>query len=658
MRFVFCFLLVFVHLAAVAADLTQLMSQTRENPQAQLELLLKKPATTATDFYLLAYSYYSLNSKEAALEQSNKALTLKPEPELTARILLMQALVYGVHYRDTAQAIEKLKQAQASLPEQASKTIQQLRMDILESFAQAYNQQGQTEQAMQAALLSFNLATDTADKQRQLDALIMLGRLHLQNNDLAKAYQQFDPALTLARELDDQKAVAAISLRLGMAYQKLGQNELALQYFQKAADRYAALDIKQSQINALINIGDIQLVLQQLELAKKTYADALKLALAIDDPYMIVSAYVSQSELAVEEHNLDLAQQLLTKAHQLSSQLAAKSVQSETALFLAAVFIQKKNYRSARQLLDEVSPELDNAAIYIRQKHQALSAELAALEQNWQQAYQLEKSANQLEIAGLNDSSKVQLDSLKSSLELQIQQEELQKQNIAKQSQLKQWLLASLVMLLIAVTALIVLFNKQKKNLTSTMQQPQWSSFTELLQHSHKARPAGHLLVFLLDLKAPLLRKGLQQVNTELAAFKAELDQALFWAEQDQEFWLYCETEQAAVKLQQKLQKLLPQAYTLHSALLPLHNLLSEQMHAKDPDALRELVWYSLYLAQQQGIEGKLQLNFHSNQARPCAWQAENLRQDLFNAISLGLLELTVNGVSLTEKLKQQLVQL
>ncbi len=63
----------------------------------------------------------------------------------------MQALSYGVFYRDTAMAIEKLKLAEAILPEQDTTAIRSLRMDILESFAQAYNQQGNVELAMKAA---------------------------------------------------------------------------------------------------------------------------------------------------------------------------------------------------------------------------------------------------------------------------------------------------------------------------------------------------------------------------------------------------------------------------------------------------------------------------------------------------------------------------
>lgn len=642
-----------------AADLTQLMQQVKANPQAQLDAQLTQPARTAQDNFLLAYSHYVLKNKEAALEFSNKAMTLQPNTELAGRILLMQALTYGVFYRDTAMAIEKLKLAEAILPEQDTATLLSLRMDILESFAQAYNQQGNAELAMKAATQSLALASKAADKQRLLDSMIMLGRLHLQNNNLSKAYQYFKSALPLASEMGDQQAIASISMRLGMAYQKLEQHELALQHFNQAAGLYQQLDSLSAQANALINSGDSQLVLKQLDKAKATYDKALKLAVESEDPYMLISAHVSLSELALEQGDLDQSEQLLTKAHQLASQLSAQSIKAETALFLANVFIKKQNYSSAKLMLAEAAPEPDKLAAYLKRKHLALSAELAALEQQWQQAYQLEKTANQLEVAELNDTSKIQLDNLQSSLELQLQQEKQQELHFSQQTQLKQWLWMSLMLLALTAFALLLLLSKQKKNRSGALiQLPQWRSFTELVLHHHKAKTQGHLLLVMPMQTHALLAKGLQQVRADLEALRASLDQALFWVEQDQEFWLYCTSEQHAAELQQQLIQSLPTDYQTHSAILPLHALLSDRSCQQDFDALRELVWYSLYLAEQQGLQGAIRLDYQCHQNRPCAWQTEQLRQDLFNAISLGLLEIQANGVSLSAKLQRQLAHI
>lgn len=659
MRHALCFFLVLVTFAIQAADLTQLMEQAKADPQGQLDSQVKQPAKTATENFLLAYSHYVLKNKEAALEFSNKAMTLEPDAELAGRILLMQALTYGVFYRDTALAIEKLKLAHAILPDEGNTKILSLRMDILESFAQAYNQQGNAELAMKAANESLTLATKAADKQRQLDSMIMLGRLHLQNNNLSKAYQYFKSALPLASEMGDQQAIASISMRLGMAYQKLEQHELALQHFKEAARLYQQLDSQSSLVNALINMGDSQLVLMQTEAAKATYDSALKLALENQDPYMLISAYVSLSELVQEQGDLNQSEQLLIKAHQLASQVSAQSIKAETALFLANVFIKKQNYSAAKNMLDEAATEPDRLAAYLKRKHLALSAELAAFEQQWQQAYQLEKSANQLEVAQLNDSSKIQLDSLQSSLDMQMQQEKQQQLHISEQNQLKQWLLVSLALLAAAVFLLLLLLSRQKKDRNgSLMQVPQWRSFTELLLHHHQAKTQGQLVVIIPEKKPVLLSKGIQQVTTDFAPFRAVLDQALFWVEQDEEFWLYCTSEQEAVDMQHQLLQQLPSEYQAHSAVLPLHALLSKRICEHDLDALRELVWYSLHLAQKQGIHGALEFKFRCTQNRPCAWQKENMRQDLFNAISLGILNVQVNGLSLTDQLQQQLAQI
>jgi hypothetical protein len=365
------------------------------------------------------------------------------------------------------------------------------------------------------------------------------------------------------------------------------------------------------------------------------------------------------SELALEQGDLENAEQLLIKAHQLSSQVSADSIKSETALLLVNIFIQKHNYPAAKQLLAEAAPEPEKLAGYLQRKHLALSAELAASEQQWQLAYQLEKSANQLEVAELNDTSKVQLDNLQSSLALQMQQEKQQQLHITQQTQLKQWLLLSAALLAFAVFMLILLYGRQKKvQANALIQAPQWRGFTELLLHHHKSKTSGQLLAIVPAQATILLNKGVQHVMTDLQEFRTLLDKAMFWVEQEQEFWLYCSSEQQALELQHKLLASLPPGYQTHSAIFPLHTLLSKRITEQDVDALRELLWYSLFLAQQQGLQGALTFSYQCKQNRPCSWQADNLRQDIFNAISLGLLAVQVNDVSLSDKLQKQLAQI
>ena len=659
MRFVLCTFFMLVIFSVQAADLTALMKQAESNPQAQLEAHAKQPVRTALEHFLLAYSHYVLNNKEAILEFSNKAMTLEPDSELAARTLLLQALTYGVFYRDTSMAIEKLKQAQAILSGRNDVAILSLRMDILESFAQAYNQSGNAELAMKAAKEGLALATQAADKPRLLDAMIMMGRLYLQRNNLSQAYQYFKAALPLASEIGDQRALASISMRLGMAYQKLGQHVLALQHFKQAEKLYREQDSHSAHINALINLGDSQLVLKQKDEAKASYAQALKQAKQSGDPHMLVSVYASLSELAMEQDDLDQAEELLMKAYQLANQVSAQSLKTETALFLVNVFIKKQQYSAARQLLNEAAPKPDELVTFLKVKYLALSAELAAIEQQWQQAYQLEKTANQLEVEQLNDTSKIQLDNLQSSLELQLQQEKQQQLHLTQQAKLKRWLLLSATCAVVLLLVLLFVLYRQKKNRPKALvQMPQWRGFTDLLLYHHKTKTQGHLLVIIPALTQVALKQGLQQVKADLATFRSVLEQSLFWVEQDQEFWLYCSSERQAVALQRQLLQNLPAHYQAHSALLGLHALLSEHIAEADIDALRELVWYSLHLAEQQGVQGAVQLSYQCHQQRPCAWQAEQLRKDLFNAISLGLMDVQANGVSLSAKLQQQLTEI
>lgn len=70
-----------------------------------------------------------------------------------------------------------------------------------------------------------------------------------------------------------------------------------------------------------------------------------------------------------------------------------------------------------------------------------------------------------------------------------------------------------------------------------------------------------------------------------------------------------------------------------------LETLLGHDWQEADLYGLRELVWYSW---QQQVAAPAQILHFQltATQPAPCSWQADNLRQDINNALTLGLLRL------------------
>ena len=99
-------------------------------------------------------------------------------------------------------------------------------------------------------------------------------------------------------------------------------------------------------------------------------------------------------------------------------------------------------------------------------------------------------------------------------------------------------------------------------------------------------------------------------------------------------FWLP-KLQRALLEIQQQL----PDRPAMRIWQGHLASLLGHHWQEADLDGLRELIWYSW---QQKKAEPAQLLHFtvKATQTEPCSWQADNLRQDISNALTLGLLTL------------------
>ena len=255
------FILLLSSVTAQAQSLQQRLTQANSEPEQVSNQLLSLPATTLSteDYLVLAEAQLRLRNKEVAMDAAGKALDSAAQPYVKAYAYLLKAQIYGILYRDTAIAITQLEQAEHLLQHSEDRLSLELYSDVLQSFAQAYNQLGNIPQAIPYAERSLQLATAQQDAAAELKARITLGRLTLQNNAYGQAYQHLNQALTLASELQDEEALASIHLRLGMAYRKMADYPQALQHLQQAKSLYQQLKRLSSYTYALIYIGETYL---------------------------------------------------------------------------------------------------------------------------------------------------------------------------------------------------------------------------------------------------------------------------------------------------------------------------------------------------------------------------------------------------------------
>ncbi|WP_337879781.1 tetratricopeptide repeat protein [Rheinheimera sp.] len=654
MRFLIICLLAFSAWVQADSARQQQMDLINQQPQQQLQKLLDSPQDSAEQHFYLAYAYYRLGNADNTQSHSQTALDKTNNAELRSRLYLLQALNFGVHKRDTNKALALLEQAEQTLPATKNPDLLRLHMDILESFAQAYNQKGLQDKALSYARQSLALAVEHQAPTRELDARVMLGRLELQNNQLAAALNEFERALVLARAQKNDKALAAIYVRLGMLYQKIGQHKAAITQFSQAAELYQQLELTSNLINTLTNLGDSLLSDQQQEAAELHYQQALDLALQAQDPHVIGAVYVSQSELAIERGQLTQAKELLEKAYQLFSQNNSLSSLKEVSLFLVSLYIKQQDWAAAAQLLTEVGENISVAPKFLQKRYHELNAQLAEQQQNWQQAYLSERLANEQEQNDLKIQQQLQANSLQQSLELHRAVEYAESQ-LASQKKYSLWALILGVILSLS-TALLWL--KGRKPDGSQTQRPQsgWRQFQELVAQSAPGHTEASVLVITpADLSQHLLEQG-PDFYQQLPQLYAPLSRlALFYCWHEQELWLYSHQLDLTERLATQATQL---GLPCHTALLLLRQFTASAQALPDLADIRNLIWQCWALAKHQQLTGPYHASLFCPSPISLSWHKDSLKQDLFNAISLGQLELVINQESVGARLQHQLRQI
>lgn len=654
MRFLLLALLLVSAPLLAERSIKQQIDNINTDPKQHLEQLsVLEKKTPFQDFYL-AYTYYRLGNVENALSHAEFAIKASEHPELLSRAFLLKALTYGIHKRDTKTALTLLEKAHQALPPLTSKELFSLQVEIFESFAQAYNQLGQPEKALSYAQQSLELALTHESAESELDARIILGRLELQNNHLAQALMHLQRAAMLAVELKNDPSLASIYTRLGMFYQKINQFEAASEQFQQAAELYEKLNLPSNQSLALVKLGDSSLSAKRPEAAEQYYKQALALASKQKNSTDIANVYVSQSELAIERGDLDQAKALLEKAHQLFSQTGSQASLREVNLFLASLYLKQNNLLFAEQILEELSPIIPKSPKFMKVRFYHLKSTLAHKKNEWKIAYEYQQLANEQQEEDNALQKQFQADSLEQSLYLQ--KALAQSETLYSQQKLFAWLMSGFSAVLLVGMLLMVTLKKNNANKRKPKSEfSNWRQFIELVLQASPHQPAACAIVITpADLDAQLLKNGpvyYEELPSKLASISQH---AIFHCWHQNELWLYCHTPEIAARLTQQISQL---GADYHSAILQLQQFNGPAQPLPPPEDIRQLVWECWALASKQGLQGPYHAKLMCPQPINLSWHRDSLQQDLFNAISLGQIELLVNQHSLGEQLQKQLRQ-
>lgn len=660
--------------ASASDTLQQRLLQASSQPEQVITQLQALPANTlnSSDHLVSAEAQLRLRNKAGAMDAVNKALDSAATPYLKAHAFLLKAQIYGILYRDTMMAITMLEQAEVLLHQREDADSLSLYSDVLQSFAQAYNQLGNIPKAIPYARRSLDLAIQLKSAEAELKARITLGRLTLQNNAFGEANQHFQMALTLASKLQDNDALASIHLRLGMAYRKIEDHSKALHHLQQAKLRYKQLKRDASYAYTLIYIGETYL--EQADTAAEAaqyLTEALALAKQLDDPLRVGIATLGLGRLAVLQKKPELARQHFDTARQLFSQQNVQTYLQETLLAQAELHLEAAEYPQTANLLQHLANDMPQAAVYLQLRFFELTSRLAALQNDWQAAHTSLQQASSLRLAQLDEQNIMQLDLINQGLEQAAiasqWQAELRQQQLKLSEQRRNISLLLVVVCGLALALTFALFWSRRRSAMPTAHcgLPDWRHFCQQLQQ--KDHNISHLLAFSPQQSQQLkLRFGQQRITQRLQRLIAEQEASavLAWCLDQDVLWLALDQQQLDVtalqmKLSRQLQQQLPgaeQASNLLSLQLPLQQLFSSPWQLTQLQNLPEALWLTSALCQrQQTNQGIWLARISSSQTPACEWASNLVRQDLLNACRLNQLQLYCNETRLEPPLADNL---
>lgn len=656
---------------SLSARLLEAASNTSSAEQIVNELQNRQQYELAAEDYLvMAEGYQTLGNREAALEAAIKAESSADTPYMLALSLYTKAQIYGIFYQNAEMAIQQLLQAEQQLSHATEATARILLNDILNSFASAYNLQGDLKTAQHYAQRSLALAKEINSDSRELNALILNGRIALQNNQYQLAFAYLQQSLTLATQLKDDEQLASIHFRLGMAHRKLDQHTDALEHFGAAAERYLQLNRMTNYSAVLVYMAESYLEEpRQIDKAEVLLQQALSIAEEQQNMSRTATAYYSLGRVAMLRQKYSESEDYYQKALQHFRQINSRCMVIETSLALVQLMIEQQRYSEASALKKALSPDIDSAATFLQLRYITSAAHLAAAAGEWQTAYELQKKLTELnrqELAGQIQHNMLDLKAGLAQVSDAKQQDnlatELEQALAAAES--RQVMLQSILVLLIFITFIFWQLYRHKANTTPSAPAPemaprQWSQFQEKVKTIASQQPIT-LLVILPRFRAALQRQFGRRIVAELLqGIEQQLNNPAIKASYSgsEMLWLAVSSEtdeqqkvclDTAISLfQQQLVDLGVEPAML-TVELPLKELLGMSWHKDDLNALTEAVWFGWSLAEAQATPEPLwQLRFSALHPRPCEWQVEDLRSDMLNACRLGELVLQLNEQAL-----------
>lgn len=608
---------------SLSQDISGAFQAIKQNPQQQLATLIAQ-APQSRDAHLwvqLAYAHQILDQGEPALAALQQALQLNPDPLLAVRIWDLKAQILGRLFRDTQRAIDALHNAEQLLAALEHPEKPALQASIFESFAQAYNQTGRTEDAARYAAKSIEIANQHQLWRHELYARLIAGRIALLQDDYLLSQVHLSRALSLANEHQIPNVLGSIHMRLGMAYRYLADWELSRQHLDAALANYPLPTYRADHIKAQIQRAETLMSAGDLAAAEQQLEQAAVLLSQQKDLQLNALHTLARAHLAAAQRQFRVSEQRLRQAHDQYRQLNSNAMRIEVALELVRLLHQQQRY-------DEITPLLPKVAeiqlLGRRQQFQywQLMAQLAAEQQRFEAAFAASKTAHELQQNNHQQQQKQYLTLLQATLDhsQQATQLQLHQQRVQRQ---QQWLILSSAVLLLLCGAVFWWLRRQQQQLRQT-QQRLHTPYRHFLRTLHRGSSLpNHLqIIGLCHAEAFAVQQGPQQLELALQHYMAQQDDPALvgWTIYQQQLWIHWRCPEASWMniQQQQLDALQLLAHKLQTPLQQffMDDAMLASFASESEQSLRywqELVCLTRYLS----AAGRENTNPHQHSSEP-----------------------------------------
>lgn len=312
---------------------------------------------------------------------------------------------------------------------------------LLVSKAEALDTAGHADQGLKVITPVIEWARQAQMYDLLATSLATAGYIHLSLSAGDEAISAFQQGYVLAQQQPTRLKTADFAAMMSLVYDTRKEPELAKPYLEEAVAYYRSNDMTLDLANALYNLSRIYMAAGDEEKGLPMLRESANLALEIHDLQGAAYSYKSLADYLIEQNKTEQAEPFLEDALKIFESANNPYMQISVLVALSNIRQQKAEYQQALDVLDQGLALADGEAFLSSQLVlNNRKAEVFAAMGNYEQAYQLMLTIQNMQANLTSERNTQRLLELKTQFDVEQQQAQnalLREQNLRQQSQLQ-----------------------------------------------------------------------------------------------------------------------------------------------------------------------------------------------------------------------------